>query len=109
MAARSTLALQVGQNDHQQVWSYSSKVHGFQSCMRMTATCTRRAPTVEAAGCGWRHSALVLTDGQLYTCGDNEYGALGLDNDAVSHSARAPPRTVLGGDKTAHPTPPMSQ
>jgi len=28
--------------------------------------------------CGWRHSALVTADGQLFVCGDNEYGKLGI-------------------------------
>ena len=30
------------------------------------------------ASCGWRHSAIVLDDGQLYVTGDNEYGQCGL-------------------------------
>ena len=41
--------------------------------------------------CGWRHSAIVLTSGELYAVGDGEHGKLGLGEDT---STRVEPTLV---------------
>jgi len=38
---------------------------------------------VAQVSCGWRHSVLVLSDGELYACGDNEYGKCGFGDTAA--------------------------
>lgn len=37
------------------------------------------ANKVSYIACGYSHSLLVTTDGQIYSCGNNDYGQLGHD------------------------------
>lgn len=34
--------------------------------------------SVVSVGCGWEHTVIVTADGDVYACGSNDYGQLGL-------------------------------
>ena len=60
--------------------------------------------TVGAVACGLHHTAFVLTNGLLYTCGDGDYGRLGVGGDFKSPPRLETPAVVYfgsGNDKTA--------
>ncbi len=47
---------------------------------------------VEQVSCGWRHTAIVSTEGNAYSCGDGEHGKLGHGDDLP----RATPERIGG-------------
>ncbi len=57
---------------------------------------------VAQVSCGWRHSALVLADGELYACGDNEYGKCGFGDTAARSEPTRVPIPLQAGAPPSH-------
>ena len=57
---------------------------------------------VAQVSCGWRHSVLVLSDGELYACGDNEYGKCGFGDTAARPEPTRVPIPLQVGAPPSH-------
>ena len=57
---------------------------------------------VAQVSCGWQHSVFVLSDGELYACGDNEYGKCGFGDTAARPEPTRVPIPLQVGAPPSH-------